>query len=178
MPDPRIEPQGTSNRPYRCLDYTGRRPAPKRRTRGMGSRIAAALRAVMATVSPENIDERAFAYYRRLRRLDTYCRRHYPETITLQRAADIAALERTYFSTYFRAKVGVCFSNWLSMLRVREAKRLLRRSDRPISDVAIDVGFGNLTSLERAFKRWTGTTPSDFRRRHQPSSAAGPKHQP
>ena len=130
----------------------------------------------MVPCSPEKIDERAFAYYRRLRRLNTYCRRHYPEPITLQRAAEIAALERTYFSTYFHEKVGVCFSSWLSILRVREAKRLLSRCDRSISGVAIDVGFRNLTTFERAFKRWTGNTPSEFRRRHRPSGAAPPKN--
>lgn len=121
----------------------------------------------MTECRPEDVRKKAFDYYRRLRRLDRYCRDHFREPITLQAAADAAALERTYFSSYFHEKVGVCFSCWLSILRVEEAKRLLRATDRSISNVALDVGFNNLTSLERAFKRCAGETPSSFKRRSQ-----------
>ena len=121
----------------------------------------------MTNFRPEDIHEQAFVYYRRLRRVNRYCGQHFSENITLQSAADLAALERTYFSSYFHDKVGVCFNCWLSYLRVTEAKRLLRTSDRPISNVAVDVGFKNLTSFRRAFKRCTGQAPSDFKRGDQ-----------
>jgi xylan 1,4-beta-xylosidase len=121
----------------------------------------------MADCRPENINEQAFVYYRRLRRVNRYCSQHFSEDIALRTVADLAALESTYFSKYFHDKVGVCFNCWLSLLRITEAKRLLRTSDCLISTVAVDVGFKNLTSFERAFKRCTGETPSDFKRRDQ-----------
>ena len=118
----------------------------------------------MTDCRPEDINEQAFNYYRRLRRVNRYCSQHFGENIAVQFVADLAALERTYFSSYFHDKVGVCFNCWLSFLRVTEAKRLLHTSDCLISNVAIDVGFKNLTSFERAFKRCTGQTPSEFKR--------------
>lgn len=130
----------------------------------------------MTECRPEDVRRKAFEYYRRLRRLDRYCRDHFRETITLQDAADAVALERTYFSSYFHDKVGVRFNCWLSILRVEEAKRLLRASDRPISNVALDVGFNNLTSFERAFKRCTGETPSSFKRQRQVTEILVSKH--
>lgn len=129
----------------------------------------------MTECRPEDVRKKAFDYYRRLRRLDRYCRRHFRDTVTLQDAADAVALERTYFSSYFHDKVGVCFSCWLSILRVEEAKRLLRASDCLISNIALDVGFKSLTSFERAFKRCTGETPSSFRRHCQATANVIPK---
>lgn len=122
----------------------------------------------MGERAPEELQEQAFSYYRRLRRVRRYCFQHLGEPISLASAADVAALEPTYFSAYFHDKTGVCFSHWLSHLRVKEAKRLLTTTDRPISLIAQDVGYNNLTSLERAFKRCTGGTPSEYRRGHRP----------
>lgn len=111
----------------------------------------------------DEINEHAFRYYRRLARVEAYCRGHFTEDVTLQQAADIAALERTYFSDYFHRKVGVCFGCWFTSLRVEEAKTRMRDSNAPITVIAHDVGYGSLGSFERAFKRCTGRTAREFK---------------
>ena len=54
-----------------------------------------------------------FDYYPRLNRLREYVEQSYSAPIPLKKAASIAALESSYFSTYFRAKVGITFTEWL-----------------------------------------------------------------
>jgi AraC-like DNA-binding protein len=49
-------------------------------------------------------------------------------------------------------------------VRREEAMRQLRRSSRPIKQVALSVGFRDEKSFSRAFRQWTGKTPSDYRK--------------
>ena len=59
------------------------------------------------------------------------------------------------------------------MLRVSilvEVPQLLQATDNPIADIANSLGYAGASPFTRAFKRWTGMTPADWRRRN----ATGP----
>ena len=116
----------------------------------------------------EDINHHAFRYYRRLERVEGYCLENFRRDVTLQQAAEVAALERTYFSDYFHRKVGVCFGCWLTSLRIEEAKARLRESNDPITVIAYDVGYATLGAFERAFKRCTGMTAREFKEEVRP----------
>jgi xylan 1,4-beta-xylosidase len=105
-----------------------------------------------------------FDYYPRLNRLREYVEKSYSEPISLGKAAGIAALESSYFSTYFRAKVGITFTEWLRQVRVKKAMELMQARDFSITEVAYEVGFGDLRTFERAFKKHTLTTPMEFKK--------------
>ena len=110
----------------------------------------------------------AFAYYRRLERLKRHVETHLSESVSLADAARVAGLERKYFSTFFRGKVGVTFTSWLSSVRLDAAEQLLSTRNHAISSVADQVGFGDLRTFERAFKRAHGSTPSQFKNSARP----------
>lgn len=118
----------------------------------------------MKDVSPPVFEE-----YARLRRVEAYVRSRYAEPIDLQTVAEIALMERSAFSRFFSQKVGFPFSRWLSHVRLHKACELLTSSgDRNITDIAFDVGFSNLRSFQRSFKRHFGMTPVEYRRGHRP----------
>ncbi len=106
----------------------------------------------------------AFDYYPRLNRLREYVEQSYSEPISLGKAAGIAALESSYFSSYFHAKVGITFTDWLRQVRISKAMELLKSRDFSITHIAYEVGFGDLRTFERAFKKHTGTTPREFKK--------------
>ncbi len=54
-----------------------------------------------------HINHGAFDYYARLQRVKEHVDENYSEEISLEKAAQIAATEKTYFSTFFRKKVGI-----------------------------------------------------------------------
>lgn len=108
--------------------------------------------------------QQAFAYYSRLARVRDFVQRSYAEDITLRRAARVAGLEQKYFSSYFRSKTGICFSHWLAQVRVEHAIELMRSQDHSITEIAYAVGFRDLRTFERAFKRHTGQTPLSFKK--------------
>ena len=103
-------------------------------------------------------------HYPRLKRLREYVEQSYSEPISLEKAAGIAALESSYFSSYFRAKVGITFTGWLRQVRVKKAMALMKARDFSITEVAYEVGFADLTTFGRAFKKHTLTTPREFKK--------------
>ncbi len=107
---------------------------------------------------------KVFDYYPRLNRLHQYVEQSYSEAISLRKAAGVAALESSYFSTYFRAKVGITFTEWLRQVRIEKAMELMKASDFSILHIAYEVGFGDLRTFERAFKQHTLTTPREFKK--------------
>ncbi len=111
---------------------------------------------------------RAFDYHPRLKRLHQYVEQNYSVPISLKEAAGIAALDSYYFSSYFRAKVGITFTEWLRQVRIRKAMKLMKASDFSITEVAYEVGFGDLRTFERAFKKHTRMTPIEFKKSVRP----------
>jgi len=105
-----------------------------------------------------------FDSYPRLNRLREYVEQSYSEPISLEKAASVAALESSYFSTYFRAKVGITFTDWLRRVRIKKAMELMKAKDFSISEVAEEVGFADLRTFERAFKKHTRMTPREFKK--------------
>lgn len=118
-------------------------------------------------LKPFNDD--AFHFYEPLRRVRDHVESHGPDSLSLDGAAKIACLERSYFSTFFRRKAGITFSDWVGLLRVQKAAWLLVERDRCVDEVAQQVGWSRRT-FERVFKRHTGQTPRQFRDGHRPGA--------
>jgi AraC-like DNA-binding protein len=88
---------------------------------------------------------------------------HSHEAIDLDRAAREAGLSSFHFLRLFSAVLGVTPHQYLVRSRLRRAARLLAEGDRPVTDVALDVGFGDLSNFVRTFGRAAGVSPRDFR---------------
>ncbi|SDW16657.1 AraC family transcriptional regulator [Paenibacillus sp. CF384] len=93
-----------------------------------------------------------------------YLENHYAHDITLDMMADKLNITRSYLSTYFKEKTGTYFVDYVNLIRVSRAKELLSRSDVKIQDAAARVGYQNINSFNRMFKKFTGVTPSEFRK--------------
>jgi AraC-like DNA-binding protein len=110
------------------------------------------------------VNDGAFQYYSRLRRVKKHVDQYYSEEISLEKAAQIAATEKTYFSTFFHKKVGITFTDWLRQIRVAKAIEIIKTRNQSICDIAFEVGFGDLRTFERAFKRYTNLTAREFKK--------------
>jgi AraC-like DNA-binding protein len=100
-----------------------------------------------AMFDPTEIRESVFSYYARLGRVREYVEQHHHERITLRTAAQVAGLEPSYFSRFFHEKSGVKFSDWLTFIRITEAKRRLTARNVPIARVASAVGYRDLRTF-------------------------------
>jgi AraC family transcriptional regulator len=89
---------------------------------------------------------------------------HAHQEIDLARSAREAGLSPFHFLRVFSRVIGVTPHQYLVRSRLRQAARLLCDEDRKISDIALEVGFADLSNFIRTFRRAAGVTPSDFRR--------------
>ena len=69
-----------------------------------------------------------------------------------------------HFLRTFANVLGVTPHQYLVRSRLRHAARLLADEDRSVTDVAYDVGFGDLSNFIRTFHRAAGVSPSGFRK--------------
>ena len=88
---------------------------------------------------------------------------HSHREIDLEQAAHQADISPFHFLRLFRTVLGVTPHQYLVRSRLRHAARLLADEDRPITDVAYDVGFGDLSNFVRTFHRAAGVSPLKFR---------------
>jgi len=89
---------------------------------------------------------------------------HAAEPIDLEATAAAAGLSPFHFLRLFAAVLGVTPHQYLVRSRLRHAARLLAEDDRTISDIAFDVGFGDLSNFVRTFHRAAGVSPRGFRK--------------
>jgi AraC-like DNA-binding protein len=122
------------------------------------------------------VNWRSFDYNPTLSKVRNFVEERYGSDLSLAVIARVAGMERSYFSAYFHRQVGVCLSEWISHVRVAEAKRILSRSDQSIQATSNLVGFANVRTFERAFKRITKLTPREFKRAVCPTTGAGPAY--
>lgn len=100
-----------------------------------------------------------------------YIDQNYAEDISLEQIAGVLWVNPSYLSRQFKINVGISFTEFISRKRTYMAKSLLVNSDRTVADIALAVGFRNIPYFNSVFKRDTGLSPRQFRRKHRKSGA-------
>jgi AraC-like DNA-binding protein len=88
---------------------------------------------------------------------------HSDRPIELQDAAAQAGVSPFHFLRLFSSVLGVTPHQYLVRSRLRHAARLLADDDKAVTDIAYDVGFGDLSNFTRTFHRAAGVSPLKFR---------------
>ncbi len=92
-----------------------------------------------------------------------FLREHYYAKMTLLQAAERVNLSSSQFCKKFKEITGRTFVEYLNLLRVEEAAKLLEQTDHPLSQIAERVGLTNNAYLSRVFTRHRGVSPYEYR---------------
>lgn len=114
--------------------------------------------------------------YRRLVQAKLYMDHHYGEAIDLDNISDEAFFSKFHFIRLFKKTYGKTPHQYLTWVRVEQAKALLRNGG-PVTGVCYAVGFGSVSSFTGLFKRSVGATPAAWQaaqRKLQEEMAAAP----
>jgi AraC-like DNA-binding protein len=111
----------------------------------------------------------SFAQARRVARSLRYIEAHLIDDCSLEALAGDAGLGRYHFLRVFRAMTGQTPRQYVIASRLRAAATTLRTSPTPITRVAIDAGFGDLSHFTTSFARAFGVSPRRYRTRPAPA---------
>ena len=88
---------------------------------------------------------------------------HFFEATTIDAAADQLGMPRRRFTSLFRNVTGQSWLEHVRQLRMEHAKKLLRETDVPVTSVAFECGYEDLSTFYRQFKRQVGKSPGAWR---------------
>ncbi len=98
-----------------------------------------------------------------IRRVIKHIDNHLTEELTLSELSEIAGMSANYFSSLFHQVSGITLWDYISSKRIDLSLKLLKEDDRNILETALSCGFNNTANFNKAFKKATGLTPSEYR---------------
>ena len=86
---------------------------------------------------------------------------------TAEKIAEELFLSRPYLSRKFKEETGESLTDFILKEKTEEAKRFLRYSDKSLTAIGSYLGFSSASHFSRVFKTYVGSTPSEYREKHQ-----------
>ncbi|QNK40050.1 response regulator [Caproicibacter fermentans] len=101
---------------------------------------------------------------RPIRQAKQYIRQNFRSALTLEEVSGTVGFSPTYFSTLFKKETGSNFVDYLSEVRMEEAKRLLRETNLNVAAVCEQVGYSDQKHFTKSFRKFTGLKPNEYRK--------------
>ncbi len=95
-----------------------------------------------------------------------YIEQHQKDKMSLNEVARAVNTSSYHFCRTFKKVTGLHFTEYLSRVRVGKAENLLINPNLRITEIAYAIGFQSLPHFNKMFKKFTGMSPSAFRKRH------------
>ena len=100
-----------------------------------------------------------------------YAKEHYHEEIRIRDLARACSMSESHFRRIFQECMNMPPNDLINVIRIREAGKLLLKSHISMEEVAYRVGYGNVSTFNRNFKRMMGMTPYQWKK--SPDNYAG-----
>ncbi|GGH28319.1 AraC family transcriptional regulator [Paenibacillus segetis] len=100
----------------------------------------------------------------RLKTVILYIQQNYEHPIRLSELADLIPMSEGQFCRFFKSMTRQTPIDYINAYRIRQAVELLRQPDKKISDIALEVGYDNISYFIRVFRKTMNSSPSEFRK--------------
>lgn len=99
-----------------------------------------------------------------------YLNENYMKDMNITDTADFLNISYSYLSKIFRARTGVTLTDYLNNVRIEKSKEYLANTFMTLTEISEKVGYNNVQSYQRFFKKYINITPGDYRKLHQSSA--------
>ena len=103
-------------------------------------------------------------YLKKMSDVENYVRQHLDKKITVDDLAEVAFLSPFHFHRVFKAMTGESVHEFVTRIRMEQAGQRLKFTAQKISDISFMVGYGNPETFNRAFLKYYGVPPREFRK--------------
>lgn len=103
----------------------------------------------------------------RIRNAQSYIRKNIGSKIMVKDLADNTSLSLEHFIRLFKKETGETPNMYITRMKLERAMVILATSDSNIKSIALTLGYDDLSYFTRAFKRFSGVTPQQYRDQHQ-----------
>lgn len=121
--------------------------------------IAGRLSDISAAITEARRDSKEMVIFKCL----AYMEEHYMEDLSLESVSAVFHFNSSYFCHYFKSKLNINFSQYLTQIRLTKAKELLELSNDKVYQVASQLGYQDVKYFNRVFKKEFGLTPEEYR---------------
>ena len=94
----------------------------------------------------------------------SYLHTHYTRDLSMLEVSEYIGLSKSYLSNKFKAEMGLPLINYLNKYRIEKATGLLISSDKPVKEIARELGFSDSNYFCKVFSKLTGTSPMTYRK--------------
>jgi len=105
------------------------------------------------------------AHFQELQGVIEFLETHFVDDITVEKLAEIAEISVSHFNRRFRQLLRLSPMEYVSSLRIQEARRRLVTTGQSVGDIAIATGFFDQSHFTKRFRKSTGMTPLAYRKR-------------
>ncbi len=98
-------------------------------------------------------------------KVDQYIRQHHNQNITSNDICKEFSCSRSYMSTLFNKTYGKTIRKYITELRLKDAKSLLKYSELNVSEIAFSIGFTDANYFTNTFKKQNGISPTQYRKK-------------
>lgn len=112
-------------------------------------------------------EDAAWSAQERIQEVLRYLEENMDRMISRREAAKYVFLNEDYFSRIFRRETGIGYKEYVLKQKVDYAEKLLKNTDMPVVMVSSRVGYENYTNFTQMFRKVTGITPTEYRKRNQ-----------
>jgi two-component system, response regulator YesN len=151
---------------YKSFDYVLKPIDPDILNETLGRAVKEWNQEAVQTFPLQHIEEEDCLTKNSMQRIVEYLKENFQNDINLQDIADTFYLNKEYISRKFKQEFNETIIDFLTKIRIEQAKLLLVRPNKKIYEIAYQVGYQNEKYFSKVFKRQVGMTPNEYRHEH------------
>lgn len=105
---------------------------------------------------------------KRIKHIHEFLMKNYREEVNLRQIAEVAHMAPASACRFFKSSTGLTIFEYLNKIKIEFARQLLLNTDMSVVDISYDCGFNNLSHFNKQFKKFNGSSPTQFRRLRNP----------